>query len=89
MMGEEIRWGLTISNLQVEDQANLTLEEINKGMCLKNDVVFALLSTIFLHMVAMFNEIDNLSQPHFEASVRTKLTLPKVETWSPPGLPKL
>ncbi len=30
-----------------------------------------------------------LSQPHFEASVRMKLTLPKVGTWSPPGLPKL
>jgi hypothetical protein len=30
----------------------------------------------------------SLSQPHFEASVRMKLTLPKVETWSPPGLPK-
>jgi len=28
-------------------------------------------------------------QPHFEASVRMKLTLPKVGTWSPPGLPKL
>jgi hypothetical protein len=30
-----------------------------------------------------------LSQPHFEASVRMKLTLPKVGTWSPPGLSKL
>jgi hypothetical protein len=30
-----------------------------------------------------------LSQPHFEASVRMKLTLPKVGTWSPPGLPKI
>jgi hypothetical protein len=27
-------------------------------------------------------------QPHFEASVKMKLTLPKVGTWSPPGLPK-
>jgi hypothetical protein len=27
-----------------------------------------------------------MSQPHFEASVRMKLTLPKVRTWSPPGL---
>jgi len=27
-----------------------------------------------------------LSQPHFEASVRMKLALPKVGTWSPPGL---
>jgi len=26
---------------------------------------------------------------HFEASVRMKLTLPKVGTWSPSGLPKL
>jgi hypothetical protein len=30
-----------------------------------------------------------LSQPHFEASVRMKLTLPKVGTWSPLGLPKI
>jgi hypothetical protein len=29
-----------------------------------------------------------MSQPHFEANVRTKLTLPKVWTWSPPGLSK-
>jgi hypothetical protein len=27
---------------------------------LKDDVVFALLTTIFPHIVAMFNEIDNL-----------------------------
>jgi hypothetical protein len=27
-----------------------------------------------------------LSQPHFEASVRMRLTLPKVRTWNPPGL---
>ncbi len=30
-----------------------------------------------------------MSQPHFEASVRMRLTLPTMETWSPPGLPKL
>ncbi len=29
-----------------------------------------------------------LSQPHFGLSVRVKPTLPKVGTWSPPGLPK-
>jgi hypothetical protein len=29
-----------------------------------------------------------LSQPHFEASVRMRLTLPKVRTWIPPGLPQ-
>jgi hypothetical protein len=29
-----------------------------------------------------------VSQPHFEASVRMKFTLPKVGTWSPLGLPK-
>ncbi len=29
-----------------------------------------------------------VSQPHFEASVRMKLTLPKVGTWSLLGLPK-
>ncbi len=30
-----------------------------------------------------------MSQPHFEASVRMKFTLPKVGTWSPPGLLQL
>jgi hypothetical protein len=30
-----------------------------------------------------------MSQPHFEASVRMRLTLPKVGTWSPPRLPEL
>jgi hypothetical protein len=31
---------------------------------------------------------DILSQPHFGLSVRVKPTLPKVGSWSPPGLPK-
>jgi hypothetical protein len=30
-----------------------------------------------------------MSQPHIGLSVRMKLTLPKVGTWSPPGLPKI
>jgi hypothetical protein len=30
-----------------------------------------------------------VSQPHFEASVRMRLTLSKVGTWSPSGLPQL
>ncbi len=30
-----------------------------------------------------------MSQPHFGVSVRMRLTLPKVGTWSPPGLPQL
>jgi hypothetical protein len=30
-----------------------------------------------------------LSQPHFGRSVRVKPTLPKVGSWSPPGLPKI
>jgi hypothetical protein len=30
-----------------------------------------------------------LSQPHFGLSVRMKLTLPKVGTWSPSGLPEI
>jgi len=33
--------------------------------------------------------VAHLLQPHFEASVRMKLTLPKVGTWSPPGLSQL
>jgi hypothetical protein len=31
----------------------------------------------------------SVSQPHFGLSVRVKPTLPKVGTWSPPGLPKI
>jgi hypothetical protein len=30
-----------------------------------------------------------VSQPQFGQSVRMRLTLPKVGTWSPPGLPQL
>jgi hypothetical protein len=30
-----------------------------------------------------------MSQPHFGLSVRMRLTLPKVGTWSPLGLPKI
>ncbi len=33
--------------------------------------------------------IPYLSQPHFEGSVRSPLTLPKMGVWSPPGLPKI
>jgi hypothetical protein len=59
MMGEEIGRGFTINDLKVEDQANFTLEEIKKRPHLKDDVAFALLTALFLHIVAMFNEIDN------------------------------
>jgi hypothetical protein len=58
-MGEEIGRGFTISDLQIEDQANLTLKEISKGPCLKYDVAFALLTLISPHTIAMLNEIDN------------------------------
>jgi len=30
-----------------------------------------------------------MSQPHFEASVRMRFTLPKVGIWSPLGFPQL
>ncbi len=36
----------------------------------------------------MASNYGNLLQLHFRASVRMKLTFPKVRTWSPPGLPK-
>jgi hypothetical protein len=32
--------------------------------------------------------VSLLSQPHFEGSVRSPLTLPKMGVWSPSGLPK-
>jgi hypothetical protein len=32
--------------------------------------------------------MPHMLQPHFEASVRMKFTLPKVGTWRPPGLQK-
>jgi hypothetical protein len=31
---------------------------------------------------------ESMSQPHFEGSVRSSFTLPKMGVWSPPGLPK-
>ncbi len=37
----------------------MTLEETNERPRLKDDIVVALLSTISLHTVAMFNEITN------------------------------
>jgi hypothetical protein len=42
------------------------------------------------HDIKMFflEHSVKLSQPHFGLSVRMKLTLPKVGTWSPSGLPK-
>jgi hypothetical protein len=40
----------------------LTLEEISERPHLKDDVAFALLTTISPHMIAMFNEIDNLAR---------------------------
>ncbi len=36
------------------------LEDTNEGPCLKDDVAFALLTTISPHIVVMFNKIDNL-----------------------------
>ncbi len=35
------------------------MEETNEGLYFKDDVIFTLLIAISLHMVAMFNEIDN------------------------------
>ncbi len=34
-------------------------------------------------------KVAKVSQPHFEASVKMRLTLPKVGTWNPPRLSKL
>jgi hypothetical protein len=59
MMGEEIERGFTISDFQVEDQINLTLEEISEGSHLKNDVAFALLIIISPHTIIMLNKIDH------------------------------
>jgi len=42
-----------------------------------------------LGILVKFSEQATMSQPHFEASVRMRLTLPKVGIWSPPGLPQL
>jgi hypothetical protein len=39
--------------------------------------------------ISTFYSTWSLSQPHLEASVRMRLTLPKVGTWSPLGLPQL
>ncbi len=39
----------------------MTLEETSEGLCLKDDVDFALLITIYPHTVVMLNELNNLS----------------------------
>jgi hypothetical protein len=50
---------------------------------------FTLLELSWTSFVTKKNMLDlKMSQPHFEASVRMKLTLPKVGTWSPLGLLK-
>jgi hypothetical protein len=46
-----------------------------------------LINFIFLE-IKLVSSKSFLSQPHFEASVRMRLTLPKVRTWSPSGLLK-
>ncbi len=51
MMGEVIWQGSTLSNFQLEDQTNLTLEETSEGPHLKDDVAFALITIIFPHTV--------------------------------------
>jgi len=59
-MRKEIGWGFNPSNLQPENQANFIVEETNKGLHLKDDVAFTLLIVVCLHIVTMFNELDNL-----------------------------
>jgi hypothetical protein len=60
MMVEEIRWEFTPNDLQPKNQANLTSEETNKGLHLKDDATFALLTAIFPHTIAMLDELDNI-----------------------------
>jgi hypothetical protein len=54
--------------------------QIHRNFVINSVILAALLITCPKHA---------LSQPHFEASVRMRLTLPKVGTWSPPRLPQL
>jgi hypothetical protein len=54
--------------------------------------IFGYLATKKLDKTTTYNFKEKrwkVSQPHFGASVRMRLALPKVGTWSPPGLPKL
>jgi hypothetical protein len=60
MTGEEIRQGFTLNNFHLEDQANLTLEEINERPCLKDDVTFALLIIVSPHTFVLLDELDDL-----------------------------
>jgi hypothetical protein len=60
MMGEEIEWAFNPSDLQPKNQTNLTLEETSEALRLKYEVAFALLIVVFLHMLVMLNELDNL-----------------------------
>jgi hypothetical protein len=40
MMGEEIRQGFIVNDLQAKDQTNLTLKDTSNRSRLKNDVTF-------------------------------------------------
>jgi hypothetical protein len=59
-MGKEIGWGFNPNNFQTKNQADFIVEETNKGLHLKDDVAFTLLIVVCLHIIAMFNELDNL-----------------------------
>ncbi len=59
MMGKR-SGGFTISNIQAENQANLTLGETSERPRLKDDATFALLTSISFHTVTMLNETNNL-----------------------------
>jgi hypothetical protein len=48
-----------------------------------------LLFNIYMICVLFVLHPSFLSQPHFEASVKMRFTLPKVGTWSPPRLLQL
>jgi hypothetical protein len=53
----------------------------------ENLLAIGVLGVLSMHVSNLI--IMTLSQPHFGLSVRVNPTLPKVGTWSPPGLPKI
>ncbi len=54
--------------------------------CVKNNLHVSWAMALSLVGMKCAILLNRLSQPHFEASVRMKLTLPKVEAWSPSRL---
>jgi hypothetical protein len=85
-------WTFAFEHLHVFVLVFLFLE-LNKNtlvdVCVQVKIYKKIILFYFKGIENTFNIWQALSQPHFEESVRMRLTLPKWELGCPPRLPKL